>query len=212
MTGLFSAWRNWRERRSAMQELRSFQVVEREWDHFKVADIMTEAVTALKRDDYRHAAALWEKAIAHNRQEAESSEFGLEVLLKLRRYDEAERMMLKWQQRKPADPQYSLGLAKVAAAKGDHGAAVRYAAAFRKRFPAIMWGYATGISALRDARRLQEAEALAEQGMRLFPGEVLMFIEHARIATEQGDWNTSLERWENCPRQIQSRERLHRRR
>ena len=178
-----------------MRELRSFKAEDREWDHFKVSHILEEAVTALKGGDHRHAAELWEKAVSRNKREAEMSPDGLEVLLGLRRTDEAERIMLEWQARKPADPRYSLGLVHVANAKRDYAAAVTYAAAVRKRFPVHMEGYALGITALRDAQRLPEAEALAEQGMRRFPQEVRMFMEYAAIATAQQNLEAGLERW-----------------
>jgi tetratricopeptide (TPR) repeat protein len=195
MISLLSAWRNWQERSAAMRELRSLQAKDHEWDDIRVLEILTEAVTAVKRDDYGLAAALWEKSIAFNKREAEKSPLAISILIPLRRYDEAERIMLEWQKRKPADPQFGLGLVKVSAARGDRDATVRYAALLRKRFPGFLDGYTTGSSALRDMARFQEAEDIAEQGMRFFPDEVSIFMEHARIATMRENSEAALSRW-----------------
>lgn len=193
--GLMSALRRWRERRSVMRELYAFRRKEREWDKFKIRDILVEAAAAAARDDQVRAAELWLEATTRNQNEAETSPLAISVLLGLRRYDEAERLMLRGQATNPSDPHYGLGLMQIANAKADYETAVDHAATMRRRFPTLTEGYSEGIAALRNAKRLNEADTLVELAMRRFPQEVLMFMEYARLAVERQDWEAGFERW-----------------
>jgi tetratricopeptide (TPR) repeat protein len=196
MASVIAVWRNWRERREILRDLRRENADLREWDHFKVRDGLIEALTALEQNDHSRAVELWAAALDRSPREVHASPLALEVLLGLRRFDEAETMMREGQTKHPTDMRFAVGLAEVARARGDDEAALERWALVRKQFPGAMVGYAAGVEALRNLKRLPEAESLAEQTMRRFPDEVLGFMEHARIATLREDWEQSLQRWE----------------
>ncbi|HVZ08554.1 tetratricopeptide repeat protein [Rhodopila sp.] len=195
MTSLLTRWRDWRERRAGLRELYGLRAEERERERFRVKDVLADAVSAIKRDDLQHAEDMWIKAISLSKQDAETSPWALPILLGLKRFDEAEELMKRLQARRPSNSEYALGLVKVAQAKGDHEAAAQFAVQVRKRFPRVMEGYTLGLSSLRDSKRFQEAELLAQEAMERFPNQVEMFMEHARLASDQTDWAAARERW-----------------
>jgi tetratricopeptide (TPR) repeat protein len=168
----------------------------REWDQFKVRDDLAEALSALDGNDHQHATELWTKALERNPREARASPLAVKVLVGLRRFDEAETIMREGQIRHPNDMRFARGLAEIARDSGDDETALLRWVAVRKQFPGDMIGYAAGVGALRKLNRLSEAETLAERTMKLFPEEVLGFMEHAQIASLRQHWDDALRRWD----------------
>jgi tetratricopeptide (TPR) repeat protein len=195
MTGLIDIWRNWRERRNVLREVRRDRADAREWAYFRFKDGMTEALVALERDDRRRATEIWLETNAKYPGEALNSPLALDVLNGLQRFDEAEALMNEGRTKTPGDMRFAIGLALVARARGDSETASQRWASVRKQFPGVMQSYAMGVEALRDLKRLQEAEALTQQTIARFPEEVLGYMEHARLADLQEDWKQALERW-----------------
>lgn len=196
MASLFAAWRNWRERGDVLRDVRAQNVALREWDDCRVQDNLADALTALERNDHRHAAEIWTKALDRSPREARASPLALDVLIGLGRFDEAETIMKEGRTRYPTEIRFAAGLAEISRAKGDHEAACGHWAAVHRQFPNAMVGYASGVDALRNLNRLPEAEALAEQTIRRFPHEVLGYMEYARIAGLRRDWGQTLQRWD----------------
>lgn len=196
MSGLLSAWRDWQERRDILREMRRQQSDKSEQDRFIVRDKLTYALSALARDDLRHATELWTASLDHYPSETRSSPLALKVLLGLRRFDEAEALMQQGHKRHPREVDLVSGLAEVAQARGDHDAAIERWAALRKQFPGVLRGYVLGAEALMARNRLDEAETLAEQAIRRFPEEMTPYLEHARVAVQRQDWPLALQRWQ----------------
>jgi tetratricopeptide (TPR) repeat protein len=196
MAGLIEIWRNWRDRRDLLRELRHERADALEWTYFKFRDDMIEALEALTREDLVRATQLWTEARERYPREASKSPLALEVLLGLRRFDEAEAMMKEGRTKSPGDQRFAIGLAEVARARGDHETAVQRWAMVRKQFPGVMKGYAVGVESLRALNRLPEAEALTRQTMTQFPQEVLGYMENARLADIKQDWEEALKRWD----------------
>jgi predicted Zn-dependent protease len=118
------------------------------------------------------------------------------LLMKLRRYDEAEEMMHRGSQNHPKDPFFMQDLAEIALAKDNHDEAIERCARLRKRFPGVVRGYVVGASSLAARNRLDEADALAKQAMKQFPEDIGGFLEYARVAGRRHDWEEALRRWE----------------
>jgi hypothetical protein len=70
---------------------------------------------------------------------------------------------------------------------GKAEAAIRLAAELRRRLPDHPAGYQIGAAELREQRRLDEAGAVAAEGMARFPAEAWPMAEAAWIAKELGD-------------------------
>lgn len=196
MSGLLSALRDWRDRRDILRDLRREQIDKSEQDRFTVKDNLTYALSALARDDRRQATELWAKSLGLYPRETRGSPLALKVLLGLRRFDEAEALMLQGRERHPREIHFASGLGEVAQARGDHDAAIEHWAVLRKQFPGVLQGYVMGAEALMARKRLDEAETLAEQAMRQFPEEMTPCLEHARVATQRQDWALALQRWQ----------------
>jgi tetratricopeptide (TPR) repeat protein len=196
MLGVLSVWRNWRGRRSILRDIRRQQGDASERLRFKVKDQLTYALSALERDDSGQATEIWATLLDTSPREALASPFALRVLLGLRRYEEAEALMVQGQKARPRDSYFAIGLAQVAQARGDHETAIERCAALRKRFPFVQEGYLMGAESLIFRRRPEEAELLAEQAMKLFPDEVKGFVSYGRIAVERQDWDEALRRWQ----------------
>jgi tetratricopeptide (TPR) repeat protein len=156
---------------------------------------MSDALVALAANESKRATQVWTEAVQRYPGQAVKSPLALEVLLGLRRFDEAEALMNEGKTKSPTDPAYAIGLAEVARARGDHETALQRWAMVRKQFPDAMEGYAWGVAALRELKRLPEAEALTQQTMARFPREVLGFMEYGRLADLQQNWEPALERW-----------------
>jgi tetratricopeptide (TPR) repeat protein len=120
----------------------------------------------------------------------------LEVLLGLRLFDEAETLMVEGQKRAPRDPFYANGYALVAEQHGDTEEAIRRWEWVRKKFPGSWRGFVNGAMCLARIGKIEAAEALSQQAIKLFPREAPAWISSARIAEHRRDWPAALQRWE----------------
>jgi tetratricopeptide (TPR) repeat protein len=195
MTGLISALRNWRERNQVLRELRHQTVIKRERDRFAVRDVLEEALSVADLDDAAKAGRLFDKAFHLDQRAASESPLALRLLLKLKRYDDAEAIMRAGQKRHPGDIGYLEGLATVADTRGDLDRAIELFAELRKRSPRHARGYFLGAGVLARKGMVREAEELARRSMKLFPDEVAGYLEYARLAVRSEDWNAAIERW-----------------
>jgi len=195
MSHLLSTWRDWRQRRKILQQLARIQADDSERLRFMVKDELTYALGAVQRGDLRYAIEVWTKLLDRHSADARASPLALPLLIGLRRFEEAEALMRQGQKAHPRDPLYAKGLADIAQAKGDHEDAIQHYAVLRKRFPGIIEGYVCGAVSLLATNRLDEAEALAERAIKLFPNDIRGYLEHARVAVRRANWAEALTRW-----------------
>jgi predicted Zn-dependent protease len=195
MAGLVSAWRNWQERREILKEARKIQADNHEWNRFTVRDQLTDALAALALNDERKATAIWESVSTQYPREAAAAPLAVDVLVKLRRFDEAEALMLLGLKKSPREIFFHKALALIARTRGDLPSAIDRYAALRRQFPGVWEGYVLGAQALAAAKRLEEADTLAERAMKMFPEEIGGFLEYGRLAEIRSDWTETLKRW-----------------
>jgi tetratricopeptide (TPR) repeat protein len=195
MTGPISAWRSWRDRRLILRETKRLSAQTRELNHFKIRDQLVYADGALDNNDHRQASEIWNKLAADYPLDALQSRRALRVLVRLRRYEEARKIMLNGQRRHPREPIFLQGLGEIAQAEGDHDQAIMLYARLRKRFPGVMEGYTSAAESLRITNRLDESEGLATTAMRQFHSKIEPFLQNARIAVLREDWEEALRRW-----------------
>jgi tetratricopeptide (TPR) repeat protein len=196
MKGLFSAWREWRERRDILRDLRREQADNSEVNRFRVRDGLEEALATADLNDHLKATQIWIDLLNRYPTETRASRLALQVLIKLRRFDEAEALMRAGEKKHPRDYYFPMGLGEIAQAKGDHDEAIQRHAGLRKRFPGVVQGYTRGALSLAAKNRLDEAEALAEEAMQRFPDDIGGFLEYARLAGRREDWPEALRRWQ----------------
>ncbi len=195
MNGPFAAWRRWQDRRMILRDIRRRAADANEVNHFKIKDQLVYAEAALDNNDNRRATEICNKLIADHPPEAYRSPLALKVLLRLRRFDDATKMVLTGQRRSRGDPNFLLGLAQIAQARRDHPEAVMHYAKMRKYFPGVMEGYTSAAEALRLMGKPADAESLAVQAMRQFPDHIAGFLERARLAVHREDWEEALRCW-----------------
>jgi predicted Zn-dependent protease len=196
MTGLLSAWHNWRERREILRDIRRRRADQSERDRFLARDLLEEALTVIDLNDRRKGTAIWTSTAERYPAEVRASPLALDVLLKLHRYDEADALMREGAKKHPREVYFAKGLATVALTRGDFGVAIERYAALRKRFPGVWQGYVLGAQSLAAVGRMEEADALAERAMTQFPQEIGGFLEYGRLAVRREDWVEALRRWQ----------------
>ena len=195
MAGLVSAWRAWNDRRVTFRALRQQQDDDDHRFASTVKDGLTYALMALQREDQTQAATLWTDLLTRHPRITRASPLALDVLLGLRRFDEAEHLMRQGQKKTPGDPHFARGLALVSFSRGDMVETAKRAELIRDRFPAIMEGYTLGVQALAANGRLTEADELARLATKKLPNNWLGFLDFANLAVHQQHWEDAINRW-----------------
>ncbi len=124
------------------------------------------------------------------------SPLALQILIGLKRYDEAELLMRAGRKRHPNDPYFAKGLAEVAQARREIPTAIQRWAFLRKRFPGVVEGYTLGADALLENGQFSEAEALALDAIKRFPENIGGHLTYARLASRTKNWQEALRRWQ----------------
>jgi tetratricopeptide (TPR) repeat protein len=196
MGNIISLLRSWQERRTLLRDLKREQGDRDESLRFHIKDQLTYASRGLAIGDHRYAESVWIKLMLESPQVTRESPLALPVLLGLRRFTEAQELMLAGQKRHPNDPQYAKGFAEVAHAERDFSTAAARWALVRKRFPGVVEGYTWGADAHAEVGELDQADALAEAALKRFPENIGGFLGYARIAVLRKDWTEALVRWQ----------------
>jgi len=136
----------------------------------------------------------WTESLNRYPKETRESPLALRVLLGLRRFDEAEALMDQGHKSHPRDVYFAQGLGEVALARGDYDTAIERWSTLRRQFPGVVQGYVLGVEALLAKKRLEAAEALAEQAVKQFPDEMIAYLGYARVAVQRQDWERALQR------------------
>ena len=111
------------------------------------------------------------------------------------RFAEADALLLAAIKQFGEQPDLLVKWAWVAYQAGDFtGAVVRWER-LRAVAPGNPVGYSAAISALQRLRRFADADALAAEGMRLFPDDIPIFMNNAWTAYHAKDWTDAAARW-----------------
>nr|WP_294504481.1 hypothetical protein [uncultured Rhodopila sp.] len=196
MVGLLSAWREWRERREILRGLSDEQADASIRAGFVVKDQLIFALEAIERGDERLATEIWDKALKLHPREVNASPMKFRILYGLRRFDEAEALMLAGRKARPGNSRFLAGLIEIAGARGDQEALLRLCAEARARFPYLAIGYVRALWTLITGGRLDEAEVIAKKAMKFCPDEIMVYEPFAAIAMKQEDWEEALKRWQ----------------
>jgi tetratricopeptide (TPR) repeat protein len=187
--------REWRERRAALRELN--ETIE-ETDA-RLADWADNpfllAKAALDVGNVEKAVAQWEEARLLMPNVVLKSQETLEFLMTLKRYEEAEDLMREGRRRFPRDIFYVTAPAFIAQHQHDLALAAERWADVRAYDKSVSEGYWRGAICMRLLDRIDEAEALARQGIRVRPVEVFSRLEYARCAEHRRDWPEAVKRW-----------------
>src|SRR6202042_588611 len=100
-----------------------------------IRDVLEEALSAANLDDNPKACRLWDVAVHLDERSVSESPLALQLLMKLKRYDDAEAILRTARKRHPGNIVYLEGLATVADARGNLEQAIELFAELRKRSP-----------------------------------------------------------------------------
>lgn len=193
-----TAWgwlRDWRDRKSAMAGLKERQRDDEAVLMDQNTNPLNLAKLSLDRDDHVTAAAHWERARFLVPHAVLTSPDSLDILLGLKRFDEADALMRERGRRISGDRFHFTGLARVAEQRGDVDEALKRWMLARDRVRDTVEGYLGCVRCLLALGRLDEAEAQCDLAIRRNRHEVHAWIERARISDRRKDDNESLTRW-----------------
>jgi tetratricopeptide (TPR) repeat protein len=190
-SGPVAAFERWR----AMFELRSLQKRETSDFRWEFKGMIAEAHDVLERGNRQRAIEIWNRAHAMFADLAMLSYPTLDLLMRLRLFDEAEELMRQGCARFPTEAHPSEGLALLAYRRGHLEEAICRCEVLRKKYPASVTGYGVAAACLSEAGRDKEAEAILLRGVSARPEDVGLRLEYARIAERRRDWDEALKRW-----------------
>lgn len=196
MVALFSVFRDWQERRQVLQDIRRRVAAESLLRGAAVEDKLSIAHSAVKRGDNVPALKIWTDMVNRYPVETKASQYAFDILLGLKRFDEAEVMMRQGEKDRPGDPRFLTGLVRIADVKRDWDNLFELSAALRKRFPRVPEGYSLPAEALRQLKRFAEAEALTVRAGRYVGHDVRCRLIQAEIACDRDDWKEALKRFQ----------------
>ena len=187
-------FRDWRERRSVLNEMSQLQ---REHE----AGLMDQQQNPLNLaklsivSDPVEAASQWERARRLVPDAVLKSADSLDILLGLKRYDEADTLMRERLKRYPRDSFPLIALARTAEWRGDTEEALKRWTIVRDRVLDTIDGYHGCARCLMALNRLDEAEALFNAALRRGAYNLEANVCLSLISDRRKDWRTSVTRW-----------------
>jgi len=154
------------------------------------------AVAAERRRDWAVAAARWAE-VRHRLPDAlEGYLGGGAALRELGRYTDADNVLREGMALLPDQLFLFVDFAHVAERQGDRPSAAQRWADAKSRFPAAWLCHVGLAAALRHNQQAGEAETVISAAAALWPEQLEVLIEHARVAEARKDWLESARRWE----------------
>jgi tetratricopeptide (TPR) repeat protein len=185
----------WLERHKTLREYRAAQKREEAYLALDDNHPLSLAKIAVSVGNEAEGARRWEQARDRYPNFVRKSHCSTDILLGLKRFEEAEELLLECRFLFPRDPHYEAGFAKVAHCRGDLAEAIRRWKKFQRKFPKVLEGYINGATCLRESGMNDEAEALIKRALVIDPDSIFARIESAKIAEQRRDWDEALHRW-----------------
>ena len=187
-----------------LREIRAAEKISRDFKSFFLEQVEV-AYEAYDRGAHEQAYDIWTKIRLRFPALSVTTKRGLNLLLELGRYDEAEALMREGRGRYRANAAsfsadqaafLEAGLARIACQRGNLKEAIDLCGALRRKFPHVAEGYTVAAACLVGLNREDEAEAVIAQGLTKAPGDFEMHKQYARNAMWRRDWPEALRRWE----------------
>jgi tetratricopeptide (TPR) repeat protein len=124
----------------------------------------------------------------------------LTILRDVHEYDSAETLASQWVSRFGNNTIFILERARIAETRGAFADALAQLEAFRQRAAPRPLIEAATIRILSRMGRMDDAQAAYARAIELFPGNLDLLSEHARLATQEGNLQEAADRWANVAR------------
>jgi tetratricopeptide (TPR) repeat protein len=193
MMALFGWFRDWRERRGALREVRAWEL-SAQWElNDKLNNPLQLAIDAVAREDLQAAAEHWEEARRTMPDIVLESEHSAQILMGLKRFDEADAFVLEAHRRGKGGRRWLTDLARIAEARGNFAeAVVRWRRVRKAGDPLGLVHEANCHMRLGD---LDRAEHAFNQFLRMDSSSADSLIGRARVSEARGDWREAERRW-----------------
>ena len=178
-----------------MRSLRSVQKRDQSDHRFEFKNLIEEAREAAERGYSQRAMEIWTRASARFPDLALLFQPALDLLVKLRLFDDAEALMNRARKQYPNVAHPLEGLALIAYKRGDRAGAIGHCEVLRKSFPTSLSGYWIAAASLSELGRSEEAEETLAIGLKARPDDTGLRIEYAKLAERRRDWDEALRRW-----------------
>jgi FkbM family methyltransferase len=152
---------------------------------------------AMDAQEWERAAGLWSAIVAAFPADAAAFTGKAAALRELGRLGEAEAVLAQAMQEFPLDLWTAAEHAAIAMRRRDWGEALRRWEEVQRRFPNHPVSYSGRGEALRDAGRIEEAEAVFADALHRFPENAWLATHHAAVASSRRDWPNALRRWQD---------------
>lgn len=153
------------------------------------------SVVAHSRRDWTEAERRWGTVRTKFPDDAIAYVLGGIALRELSRYEDAESLLAQAIGRFPENPGAANEYAWLASIQRHWPAALDRWEQVRVRFPDQSAGYVQSVNALRELGRLDEADKLALEATKRFPGEARPYIEWGLISHQRREWTEAASRW-----------------
>jgi tetratricopeptide (TPR) repeat protein len=145
--------------------------------------------------EHERAAALWQNFAARCPDRFEGPLGQATALRNLRRFDEADAVLLAAMPRFPALSVLAANYAVNADARGDRAMALSRWRRVVEQFPDVAIGYAGVGAALKACGDFADANRVLAEAIQRFPEDANLEINHAWVAEAEQDWPEALARW-----------------
>lgn len=186
---------DWLERRRTFAEIRDLERQE-SYAELDGSNPLHLAKMSLHVGDHIEASRRWNQARVSYPALVRRSRDSITILLGLKRFDEAEALMASCRQEFPGDSHYAEGYALVAQSRGDISEALNRWRKTRRRFPAAWRSYVEEAVCLSELGTHDEADHLITRATEMFPSELHIWIQWARVSDARQQWTQSVSRWQ----------------
>jgi tetratricopeptide (TPR) repeat protein len=192
---LWRWFQDWRDRRSTLAEIRQLGRADEALLMDQNDNPISLAKRAVEAGNPTEAVAQWDRARLLVPNAVVENPDSLDILLGLKRYDEADALMRQRQKRHPLDRTSLEGLARIAEERGDIAEALKRWEVVRSRVLDNIYGYHGCARCLLALGRLDEAEAQWDAALRRGSYNRDACIGRAMVSDRRKDWEESLRRW-----------------
>jgi tetratricopeptide (TPR) repeat protein len=146
--------------------------------------------------DWPEAVRRWDETRRRHPDQPVGFTAAAVALREMRRFDEAEALLIEASARFPEVRAPLVEHAWLAAARRDWAEAARRWALVRERFPEAIDGYLRGAQALSSLWQHEAAETLLTEAMERFPQDAAIACEHAWLAYRRHEFDETARRFE----------------
>jgi tetratricopeptide (TPR) repeat protein len=200
---LIEAFRDWRERRSAMDELRRLNRRDEPYKRLEQGVLVDAVTTAAFQERPQATLEAFEQLRVMAPDVAISSTMAIRGLLAIGKIDLAESVTGEGLRKYPGDFKLMVVYADIAGRRQDWPEAIRRWDAVHQKFPYDLWACFWGAVASKELGQFDEADKLLECAIALEPLHPSPAAEYARVAERRGNLQEALRRWELMRQRIE---------